>query len=131
MAVRGNLSMKGLERYLEDLTAAGANVDECADRALAAGGDVALEGMQRRAPEDTGNLKGKLAASAPETDGNLHVVRIGLAADVDAETARYGNAQEYGTASMPAQPYVRPTFDEDKSKISGAMRSQLKQDGKL
>lgn len=131
MAVHGSLALKGLEEYLETLAAAGADVDLSADRALAAGADVALAGMQRKVPRDTQNLASKLSAGTPQADGNFHSVKIGLGPEVDADTVRYGNAQEYGTSEMAAQPYIRPTMDGDKSKIRAAMRESLEQDGKL
>jgi HK97 gp10 family phage protein len=131
MAVRGNLSLKGLEKYLETLAEAGKDVDAAADRANVAGGDVALAGTERRVPKDTHNLEQHLSRSAPQADGNFHYVTVGLDPDTDADTARYGNAQEFGTSEMAAQPYIRPTFDEDKAKIRKAQRQSLEQDGKL
>jgi HK97 gp10 family phage protein len=133
MAVRGYLSLKGLEKWLEALGQAGQDVGQAADRALQAGAEVALEGMQKRVPKDTHNLENHLAILGPEADGNYHSVQIGLlrGKGLDADTARYGHAQEYGSASMPAQPYIRPTMDEDKAKIRGAMRASLKKDGSL
>jgi len=49
----------------------------------------------------------------------------------DAETARYGMAQEYGTSSMSAHPYIRPTLKADNRKIRGAERKVLKEDAIL
>lgn len=131
MAVKGKLSIKGLEKYMEDLAAAGRDVDAAAARALTAGGQVALNGMLRRVPRDTHNLAEHLEARAPEKDGNFVFVEVGMRKNPapDEDTARYGNSQEYGTSSMPAQPYIRPTFDEDKAAISKAMRDSLKAEG--
>lgn len=130
MPSRGTLSMRGLDDYLEKLAQAEIDVDAAADRALLAGGEIALAGMQKRAHELTGNLKRKLVKGPAQRDGNTHTVRIGLVG-ADADTARYGNAQEFGTASMAARPYIRPAMDEDKRMISAAMRDSLIQDGKL
>ncbi len=130
MTTRGKLSTKGFDEYLERIVEAGRNVDQAAARALAAGAEVALAGMQRRVPKDTRNLEANLAATEPKQDGNYTFVEVGVIG-ADAETARYGNAQEYGTSSMPAQPYIRPTFDEDKARIRAAMRKSLEQDGTL
>ncbi len=131
MAVRGVLTTKGLEEWLEALVQAGKDVDASADHALEAGAEVALDGIQRRVPVLTGNLKEHLAAGAPQQDGNFHSVEVGLLKGTDAETARYGNVQEFGSANTPAQPYVRPAFDEDKKKILAAERESLQQDGIL
>ena len=132
MAVRSKLTTKGFEKYLENIAKAGRDVDASADRALLAGGELLQDGMIRRAPELTGNLKGHIKIKGPEQEGNFHSIEVGVIHDrkfTDEETARYANAQEYGTSSMGAQPYVRPTLDEDKRKARKAMKESLEKDG--
>lgn len=131
MPVKGFLSTKGLSEYIEDLAKAGKDVDAAADRALAVGSEVALDGMKSRVPVDTGNLRDNLSASQPDRDGNFHFVSVGLLSNVDADTARYGNVQEFGSVHTQAQPYVRPTFDADKRKILKAERESLVSEGML
>ena len=121
MTTRGKITTSGFEEYLEKLAKAGRNIDAVAARALQAGGEVALEGMQKRVAEDTGNLKDTLRIVGPKQEGNYVFILVGLV-NADGETTRYGNAQEYGSSSMPAHPYVRPTMDEDKVKIRKAMK---------
>ena len=77
--------------------------------------------MQRRVRKDTHHLEESIEASEPKQDGNFVYIEVGLI-NADAETARYGNANEYGTSSMPAQPYIRPALDEDMTKARAAMR---------
>lgn len=125
MPVRGTISTKGFDKYLARLAEAALDVDEYADRAVAAGGDVLLDGMIRRVPKDTHHLEQTLKRTDPEADGNFHFVEVGLDRDADAETARYGTAQEYGTSSMDPQPYIRPTLDEDAGEARKAMRQAL------
>lgn len=131
MATKGELSLKGLEQWLEALAAAGEDVDLVADEMLIAGGDVLLEGEQRRAPVDTHNLADHLEVTGPVVEGNEHIVRVGLAPDTDADTARYGNAQEYGWDENPGQPYIRPTFDIDGVKARKVMVEVAKEKGVL
>ncbi len=131
MVVRSKITTNGFEAYLEKLAQAGANIDAVADDALSAGGDVLLNGMRKRVPKDTRNLENHLARSEPVQDGNFHYVEVGMAKGTDAETARYGNTQEYGSSSMQAQPYIRPTFDEDMPKARAAMRKKFKEAGAL
>lgn len=119
--MKTKLTTKGFEEYLEAIAQAGADVDAAARDALAAGGEVLVMGMQARAPVDTGNLKAQINTTEPKSDGNFHYVEVGLQG-ADAETARYGNAQEYGTATMTARPYHRPTIDSDMGKARRAMR---------
>ncbi len=122
MAAR--VTTKGLEESLEALAQLGRDLDAAAGRALLAGGEVLKAGMRRRVPKDTHNLEEHIDIDGPHRDGNFHYVEVGVV-NADAETARYGNAQEYGTSSMAAQPYVRPTVDADKGKASKAMKAVL------
>lgn len=130
MATRVKISTRGFEELLERIAEIGQDVDASAQRALAAGAEVARAGMVRRVPKDTHNLERHIKTTEVTQDGNYHYVEIGVIG-ADADTARYGNAQEYGTSSMAAQPYIRPTMAEDTGKIRRAMRESLEQDGKL
>ncbi|OGO35669.1 MAG: hypothetical protein A2W35_05355 [Chloroflexi bacterium RBG_16_57_11] len=129
MVVRAKITTKGFEEYLEKIAQAGQNVDRVADEMLAAGGEVLLDGMKRRVPKDTHNLESHLTVDGPHQDGNFHYILVGISKSTDADTARYGNAQEYGTSSMPAQPYIRPTLDADKGKARKAMLEVAKRAG--
>ncbi len=122
MPIKGRLETKGFGEYLERLAKAGVEIDPITDQALSAGGDVLVEGMQSRAPVDTGNLQSKISRSEPVQEGNVHYIEVGLLHGVDAETARYGAAQEFGTSDMPAHPYIRPTMDNDMRKARAAMK---------
>jgi HK97 gp10 family phage protein len=129
MTVRARLDTKGFAEYLEALAQAGRDVDQAAAAALEAGGDVLLKGMQRRVPKDTHNLEEHLVCTEPERDGNYTFVLVGLDPDADAETARYGTAQEYGTSSMSAQSYIRSTLDSDMSEARKEMKRVLIEGG--
>lgn len=130
MTTRVKISTKGFDEYLEKLAEAGANVDESIHKALEAGAEVAVEGMRRRVPKDTHNLEKHIDKTEVVQNGNYSFVEVGVL-ETDAETARYGNAQEYGTSSMPAQPYIRPTIKADAAKIRAAMKKSLEEDGTL
>jgi HK97 gp10 family phage protein len=130
MATWVKLTTKGFAEYLENLARAGQDIDAITDQALAAGGEVLLKGMKRRVPKDTGNLENHLVIWGPQQDGNYHYILVGLV-NADAKTARYGTAQEYSTSSMAAQPYIRPTIDEDKSQAGKAMLEVFKEAGAL
>jgi len=130
MATWVKLTTKGFEEYLENLAKLGKDIDMITDKALKAGGEVLLKGMRRRVPKDTHNLENHLVIEGPRQDGNYHYILVGLVRP-DADTARYGTAQEYGTSSMAAQPYIRPTIDEDKGKAGKAMLEVFKEEGAL
>ena len=129
MVCRASFSLKGFEEYLEKIAKAGHDVDAAADQANVAGGDVLLDGMLRRVPRQTGNLAEHLERTEPKVDGNFRYIEVGMPRKTDAETARYGNVQEYGSAHTPAQPYIRPTFDQDKAKARKAQKEALKKAG--
>lgn len=121
MAVRMKVSTKGMQDALAALAETAANIDQVASEMILAGGEVLQDGMRQRAPKDTHNLENKIALDGPHQDGNYHYAEVGLPRSVDADTARYGTAQEFGTANMAAQPYIRPTVDRDKTKARRAM----------
>jgi HK97 gp10 family phage protein len=117
------LETKGFAEWMERIAQAGRDVDQVAGQALEEGAEVLLEGMRKRVPKDTHNLEENLERTEVRQDGNVSYVDVGLSKDADAKTARYGNAQEYGSSNMQAQPYIRPTLDEDMSKARKAMRA--------
>ena len=131
MPIRTRLTTKGFEQYLEAIAKAGQNIDAIADEALLAGGEVLLNGMKQRVPKDTHNLEQHLALVGPVQDGNFHYVDVGIPPTADADTARYGNVQEYGSANTPAQPYVRQTLDHDMSKARAEMKKVFVEKGAL
>ena len=131
MAVKTRIMTKGFEEYLEALAKAGQNIDAIADEALLAGGEVLLAGMERRVPKDTHNLEQHLALVGPVQDGNFHYVEVGIPPTADANTARYGNVQEYGSANTPAQSYIRPSLDHDMSKARAEMKKVFVEKGAL
>jgi HK97 gp10 family phage protein len=131
VAIKSRITTKGFSEYLEKLAGAGQDVDAVAAEALAAGGEILLAGMQRRVPKDTHNLEDHLSVDRPHQDGNFHYVDVGLDKSSDADTARYGNVQEYGSSNMPAQSYIRPTLDGDMSKARAAMKKIFIERGAL
>lgn len=130
MTTRVKVSMKGFDEYLEQLANAGEDVDQSIAKALDAGADVAKKGMVKRVPKDTHHLENHINKTEVKRSGNFSFIEIGVL-NADEEIARYGNAQEYGTSSMAAQPYIRPTISADSRKIRKAMKDSLIQDGTI
>lgn len=126
MPIKSRLVTKGFEEYLERLQKAGRDIDVAVDAVLAAGGQVLANGMHDRVAKDTGNLDEHIGVTEPQRDGNIHFVEVGIL-NADAETARYGNAQEFGSSSMPAHPYIRPALDEDMPAARAVMRKVFKE----
>ena len=119
---------------MEKLVGAGQNIDDSVDKALMAGAPLIQDEMLARVPFSTGNLAEHIAIKGPERDGNFHSVEVGIIHDInftDEDTARYGNAQEYGTSTMEAQPFIRPGMDNGKGKANKAMKESLMKDGAI
>lgn len=121
MPIKTRLTTKGFEAYLERLARAGQDIDRISDQALTQGGEILLNGMKTRVPKDTHNLENSLIMDGPRQDGNFHFIDVGVI-KADADVARYGNVQEFGSSNTAAQPYIRPTFDGDMSKARAEMK---------
>lgn len=125
--MRASLDTKGINETLEDLLHKIEDIDDAAGDALAAGGDVLLQGMERRVPRDTNNLANHLERTPVEQEGNYLSIHVGLSKRANKRTAIYGTVQEYGSSSNAAQPYVRPTIDSDMSHAQRAIIDVLKE----
>lgn len=114
------LNLNGMfDDMLKDLDEMGKNVDEIAPRALLAGAKVIHAEMKASAPVNTHNLKDHIIILGPERIGHYHYVFVGIPHDIrytDAETARYANVQEYGSAHTPAQSYINRGIRRTKAK---------------
>ncbi len=134
MATQSSIKTSGFEEYLEKIARAGTNIDASADKALLAGGVVIQEEMIVNTPLLTGNLADHIQIKGPEQDGNYHSIEVGLIHDLaftDAETARYGNAQEYGSVKNSAHPYIRPGMKNGGPKATKKMKESLIEDGAI
>lgn len=134
MATQTRLSTSGFEEYLEKLARAGADIDAAADKALLKGCEVVQAEMVSLAPKKTLNLAEHIQIKGPIRDGNVHYAEVGVIHDkkfTDADTARYGNAQEYGSVKNAAHPYIRPGIANSASKGKKAMKDSLIEDGAL
>jgi HK97 gp10 family phage protein len=127
---KGFFKLTGFDEYLDKIALAGKDIDQAAENAVVVGGDVLKEGMQERAPKDEHDLENAIVRTEPERDGNFVFVEVGVIG-ANADITRYGTAQEFGSSSMEAQPYVRSTVDRDAAKMRRAQRASLEKDGVL
>lgn len=119
-----------VDKYLEQVVEAGRSIDEAVDRALGKAADVAIEGMERRVPVRTGNLARHIGLLKAGQDGNYHFVDVGVDFR-DRNSILYAVFVEFGAPHRPAQPFLRPAFDEGKNAIRKALRDSLKEDGAI
>ena len=79
-------------------------------------GAALQEAAQRKAPVDTGNLKRNIG---------LEIRDGGLTGEVEP-TAEYAAYVEYGTRFMNAQPYMRPSYNQQKEKFKSDMKKLVR-----
>ena len=130
MTTRARLEVKGLDEYFEAIQKAGQDIDAAARRALDAGAEILHSEMDILVPKDTGNLQEHIVILGPFQDGNVSYVEVGVV-NADAETATYGNVQEYGSPSKNIKPrsYIRAAVDHKKNAVRKAIRESLKAEG--
>jgi hypothetical protein len=133
MTTRATLTLDGFDAYLETLAKAGQDIDRVAEQCLAAGSDVLVGGMQKRAPY--GLIKQAIRKTVIMADGNKRYLYLGVLRGTDAETARIAAVWEFGGRTTPspknprrkprpgikARPYIRPTLRNDAKKARAAM----------
>jgi HK97 gp10 family phage protein len=138
MTTRATLDVKGMDQYLEAIQKAGIDIDAAAQRALAAGAEVLHAEMDHLVPvgnaaegdEHPGNLRKAIVIEGPYQDGNVSYVQIGVV-NADADTAIYGNVQEYGSPSKHIKPqsYIRAAVDHKAATVKRTIRESLKSEG--
>lgn len=135
MPTRAKLTLDGFDGFLEELVRAGQDIDAIAGEALAAGADVLVEGMQRRAPY--ANIRRAISRSPVRSDGNKVYLYVGVLRESGPEIARIAMVWEYGGRDTPAKnrkprpgilahPYIRPTLRGDAAKAKAAMEAVFK-----
>lgn len=124
MATKGRLDLKGLSDYLETLAAAGEDVDAAAQEILLEAAPKVSQEMRRLVPKDTLNLNNHIGIDGPHQDGNFLYVNVGVL-NADKDTAIYGNVQEFGSARVQAQPYIRPAMRIARRVIKKVLESVL------
>ena len=79
---------------------------------LRAGARVIAKGMKQRVPVRTGELRDSIVvSSAKKATKNRSNVVVGF----KTPTSRRAHLTEFGTEKAPAQPFIRPTIDQDGS----------------
>lgn len=140
MVTQGYFDLKGFGEYLEEIARAGQDIDAAAQRAIAKGADILEVEMESLVPigdaakgdPHPGNLLAHIKTKGPLQEGNFSYAEVGVIHDLaytDAETAIYGNVQEYGSATNKAQPYIRPAIDSKRRTVMTTMKESLQEEG--
>lgn len=136
-----SVQIKGLRELGERMRSLSADMaGKVARQATAAGAGVARKNIKARAPVDTGNLQAavvmKRVRDTNLTEEYVVAVRKGKTRDAKAgkagtgrkgKDAFYAGFNEFGTVKMPAQPFVRPGFEESVKPAADAIAKRLKQ----
>ena len=130
MPTRGVFEIKGLDKYLEDLVAAGVDVDEVVGEVLTEAAPIAEETMHRELRKTsetwTGAAAETLFASEVKKDGNYIFIELG--ADTSQDPAAF--YKEFGTARQAAEPFLRLAFKWlRKSKLKNMMKQVMERFG--
>lgn len=104
--------------------------------ATAAGSVVIRDAAKQKVPVDTGNLRQNVivkrlpkSESAGLTSEHIVTVRKGKLTKkqkgAGLKDAFYGSFVEFGTVKMPARPYLRPAFDQNKERAVDAIKDRI------
>jgi len=92
-------------------------------QALMAAANPMVKSAKAKVPVDRGKLKSNIRKRSKLGKGKSNTVAevmMGV-----TKKAWYGHLVEFGTINTPAQPFLRPAFDENKTKVVQLFRAQL------
>ncbi|MGY3341203.1 HK97 gp10 family phage protein [Streptomyces filamentosus] len=118
-SARGRVRVHGLEQLRQRLADLGDVVLEASAAAVQASAEAVQQGTRDRVRVRTGNLRDKVG---------IHYARGGLAAKVGWKDRHdwYAAANEFGTRSMPAQPALGPSLEEERGKFEDRLRDEIR-----
>lgn len=129
--MRGTLTFKGLEDWMELLAESGENVDDAVTELLGETqpfieGELVAQ-LRKISEEYTGETASTIEVSGVQQEGNYLFVEATVGGS-DAPQATY---KEYGTTRQAAEPFVRPTFRGHrlKNKLKEGMKAIMQRFG--
>lgn len=90
--------------------------------AAKAGAAIVRDDAIQRAPRDTGALAEGIAIRVSGKDSDIHEATVDVGPSKDEF---YSLFVEYGTAHMPAQPFLGPALEENKERVAEIMKTAL------
>jgi len=113
------VNVSGLEGLKANLDRIGRNMDAELAKAAKDGMIIYVEGpAKRNTPVDTGRLRSSIVTVA-----DSETVATGTNVD-------YAPFQEFGTSRMKAHAFLRPAFDEGKSRVIDHISKEIAKAGK-
>lgn len=122
--------LKGLDEYLKKVEAAGKNVEEACKKAIGESGKPVFDDIKAWAEkhkESGDTLKG-VSISPVKQDGNYIYTEIGIDT-TDAKNAWHAVFVEYGSPHNAADPGIRRSYSDNKSKVKKIQKDILIQEG--
>lgn len=133
-----DLQIDGLDELLTKIEAAGNNIDDAAADAVRQAAPILLEAQREGAARHrkgvgkygTNEVYGALEAGHVERQANYTAIQVGIDLNKHPEAA-HAVFQEYGDGHSPEfpDPFIRPSIDNNRSKIKAVMRKVLKKWG--
>jgi HK97 gp10 family phage protein len=133
MAIRGTFKLTGLEEYAKKIQEAGGNIDEAVKEAIKKSAKPILDDMKKGAEPHsikyTGKVLESLEISDIHQDGNFIYAEVGVNEEMAKDGAWVAVFQEYGSPTFSKDPFIRPSFDNNKLKVKKIQRTVLKKWG--
>lgn len=129
--MRGELTFKGLEEWMEQLAEAEQDIDDAVTELLGETqpfiGEELVAQLKKTSEQYTGETASTIQVSGVQQEGNYLFVEVTVGG-ANAPQAFY---KEYGTTRQAAEPFVRPTFRGHrlKNKLKEGMRAILLRKG--
>lgn len=129
--MKASLSFKGLDTWMEDLAAAGENVDDAVTELLVETQPFVAEELERNLKKTSETWTGETAASIDvsgvQQEGNYFFIE----ATAGGNDAPGANAKEWGNTRQAAEPFFRPTFRGHllKNKLKAGMKTIMEKAG--
>lgn len=124
-----SFEVEGAEEIIRELKRLGDGAQEVIRPATKEGAELVKAEIERRAPEDSGDLK----ANGFETKaGSMTDEAANTVVTLSDRKYEYAYYQEFGApdrergGTLPAQPFIRPAFEAKKAEAMRAVEAALK-----
>lgn len=125
-----SLQAAGIEEYLQRIAQLGKDVDEAVKMAVNESAEIIYDAMRKGAEQHirTAAVYDAIELIPATQSGNEISAAVGIDT-VKHPQAIHGVFQEYGSPHFPADPFIRPAFDNNKSKAKKKQREVLIREG--
>ncbi len=133
-ALRGGISLNlsGLDEYLKRIEQAGKNAEDAVIMAIEESCEIVRADMVAGAErhKDKGEVVNAIKITPVKREGFMYYASVGIDLNEHPE-AFHAVYQEYGDAHSPGfpDPFIRPAFDNNKSKVKKKQREVLIREG--